>query len=883
MNKKNIFPSVSVIVVNYNGLKWLRPCFNALLKTEYPKSRLELIMVDNGSSDNSVSFMKQNYPKVHLLRNSENNYASGNNLGVRHSNGEFIVFLNNDTEVTPPWLVPLVNQLTKIKKAGAAMPKLIFPDGKIQSAGHVRFPHFYWADRGIYEPDIGQYDQIEEVETIPGTAALFRKRCLEEVGFLDEDFNMFLEDVDICLRIRKQGWKCFYVPTSKVIHAFHGTIVHSQAVELLSERNRLLLAAKHFPEKLPQLIMGKELLFATNGCLKPDRFLETLPLIVNKIMVEHPSSLSQSVIKDLLNQLPRAFDFEQHLVVQKLFHESKERLAILEMEKGNLIHEEEETRKDWESERTRMEEELTNSRKSELERANQIRTLEQEIVSLQEQMQKEREEWQAEQIRLAGERTRMEEELANSRKSELERVDQVKTLEQEIVSLQEQMQKEREEWQAEQIRLVSERTRMEEELANSRKSELERVDQVKTLEQEIVKLQGQMQKEKGEWQAEQIRLADERTRMEEELTNSRKSELERVDQVKTLEQGIVSLQEQILQERKKWELKQLNLNQSFEKRISEINEQKQKEFEESEVISQQQKLENANRIARLEDYRVKLEKALYLATVENEKQQAICYSLQKDLEVMRKRNKEIEFQLAKAKDEIYQEREKAAELTQQVQCQKQQLEVEKNRARVSENRLQELEVTTKQQDQFIHSFHESETFQYLIKPLWKGLDLFKKLTNQCRQLKVRFTRTFRYLRENNEIKTSISLFSTSSRFVKEGEEAYYTIVLANGTLHDLLQKLVIDIYFKDNPVHPDGHYAYFTKEILIPSRMGCELHVKYDWKTMAHFVFDGVILKPDNVWRSECQMKGKYLIHAILSDLDGHPQEHLTLVQELTT
>src|SRR3990167_1192623 len=103
MKKRTVSPQISVVVVNYNGLKWLKPCFEALKKTKYPASKLEFIFVDNVSEDDSISFMREQYPQVKILLNSENNYTSANNLGIKKSKGELVALLNNDTEVTPGW------------------------------------------------------------------------------------------------------------------------------------------------------------------------------------------------------------------------------------------------------------------------------------------------------------------------------------------------------------------------------------------------------------------------------------------------------------------------------------------------------------------------------------------------------------------------------------------------------------------------------------------------------------------------------------------------------------------------------------------------------------------------------------------------------------
>ena len=294
-----ITPFVSIVIVNYNGRNYLEGCFKKLFGLDYPKNRLEIIMVDNGSADNSLRFVKKNFPKVRVLKNNINNYARANNLGASKAKGEYVAFINNDLEVEKRWLPELVKVMEKEKHVGVAGGKILLKDGKIHSAGHEEYPNFYWGDRGYRQDDKGQYNKIEEVVSLCGAAVLYRKSCLDQIGPIDEDFVMYLEDVDMCFRASKNKWKILYVPKSTAMHHFRGT-GNSESIRYLSERNRLLLIAKHFPRQLGKALYGKGYF---NG--QERNIYDILGLIFIKLLnsqhIKNIKSLLPSIFKNLKN------------------------------------------------------------------------------------------------------------------------------------------------------------------------------------------------------------------------------------------------------------------------------------------------------------------------------------------------------------------------------------------------------------------------------------------------------------------------------------------------------------------------------------------------------------------------------------------------------
>ncbi|MGA2775331.1 MAG: radical SAM protein [Candidatus Omnitrophota bacterium] len=301
MAKKMSF--VSMIIVNHNGKRFLKNCFDSLLTLDYPKDRFEIIMVDNCSQDGSPAFVKKYYPKVKIIANDINNYCRANNLGMKKAKGEFIAFLNNDIIVDKKWLTELIQFIIKDKSIGGIGGKVLFTDGKIQSAGHQEYPNFYWGDRGFREKDNGQYDYITEVPSLCGVAVIYRKSCLNDIGFLDEDFNMYLEDVDMGIRCGKKSWKLLFYPKSVVYHKFHGTIGIEEKARFWQEKNRLLLIAKHWPDKLPEAISGREYFKERDIC-------DFVSGAYTKLIDAHGIETARKISPMIFEELRKIFNYE---------------------------------------------------------------------------------------------------------------------------------------------------------------------------------------------------------------------------------------------------------------------------------------------------------------------------------------------------------------------------------------------------------------------------------------------------------------------------------------------------------------------------------------------------------------------------------------------
>ncbi|OAB54940.1 glycosyl transferase family 2 [Leptolyngbya valderiana BDU 20041] len=295
----NALPFCSFVVVNYNGLRHLRGCFEAVQASNYPSDRIEIIAVDNGSKDGSIEYINRTFPQVRTLVNSSNNFAAALNLGVELSQGEYVAFLNNDARIHPDWLRHLVEYLEDHFRVGAAAGKIRFPDGRINSVGHRRLPDFYWEDIGFGEPDEGQFDKPMEVEGLCWAATLFRRECLDHVGPVDEEFVMYFEDVEYSKRCYEEGWPLHYVPYALVEHEVGGSSAGTGLTAYFCNRNRFLYLAKHEPQELLHGVQTSVFWIEKHYSLLYDTLLVTF----KKLIESHPEKTVNAVLPQLCQRL----------------------------------------------------------------------------------------------------------------------------------------------------------------------------------------------------------------------------------------------------------------------------------------------------------------------------------------------------------------------------------------------------------------------------------------------------------------------------------------------------------------------------------------------------------------------------------------------------
>jgi GT2 family glycosyltransferase len=237
-------PIVTIITINFNQVQLTCELLDSLRKLTYPA--VEIIVVDNNSREDPTPVIAEKYPEVTLIVSSENlGFAGGNNLGIQSSRGQYLLFLNNDTEVAPDFLEPLVSLFESNPKAGAASSKILyFNSGEtIQYAGSTRIDPFTGRSKriGYMEKDQGQYNRLEETDLAHGAAMMVPRKVIDEVGMMPEFFFLYYEEVDWCESIKKAGYKIYVVPDSKVYHKESMSIGKGSTLKTYyMTRNRLL-------------------------------------------------------------------------------------------------------------------------------------------------------------------------------------------------------------------------------------------------------------------------------------------------------------------------------------------------------------------------------------------------------------------------------------------------------------------------------------------------------------------------------------------------------------------------------------------------------------------------------------------------------------------
>jgi GT2 family glycosyltransferase len=243
-------PRASVIVPNYNGLRYLQACFAALRAQTYHDS--ETILVDDASTDDSVAWMGEHYPEVRVVRLERNSgLAAACNRGARAAQGEVLVMLNNDTEAEPGWLEALVRALDEHPRGGAAASKMLLYDRRdtLHTAGDIMGMDGIPRNRGVWEQDEGQYDQALEVFGGCGGGVAYRRAAWEAAGGFDENLFMYLEDVDLAWRLQLAGWEAVFAPQARLYHHLSATS-GGRLSSFLTGRNTIWVLAKDLPAPL---------------------------------------------------------------------------------------------------------------------------------------------------------------------------------------------------------------------------------------------------------------------------------------------------------------------------------------------------------------------------------------------------------------------------------------------------------------------------------------------------------------------------------------------------------------------------------------------------------------------------------------------------------
>ena len=257
-------PRVAVVILNWNGLNFLRKFLPSVCAGTYPN--LEIIIGDNASTDDSVSFVHENYPQIKIIINDQNyGFAGGYNRVLSSLDQEYFVLLNSDVEVEPGWIEPVIRLMEKDISIAAAQPKILSQSNKqlFEYAGAaggfldvLGYPFCRGRIFDSVEVDNGQYDSSSEIFWASGAAFFIKRSKWLEMDGLDEDFFAHMEEIDLCWRLKNNGYKIMYCAESTVYHVGGGTLnAESPFKTYLNFRNNLVLLQKNLPSGRAVLII----------------------------------------------------------------------------------------------------------------------------------------------------------------------------------------------------------------------------------------------------------------------------------------------------------------------------------------------------------------------------------------------------------------------------------------------------------------------------------------------------------------------------------------------------------------------------------------------------------------------------------------------------
>ncbi|MEJ2744380.1 MAG: glycosyltransferase family 2 protein, partial [bacterium] len=255
-------PLVSIIVVCTNNRNDLDGCLSSVYDSDY--KNLEAIVIDNDSRDGSVAFVEEKFPQARVIRNGENiGFTRSNNKGIRSARGEYVFLLNPDTVVEPACIGILVDAMEKDKGAGICGAKMLLEYERkiINSIGHNVNRIFYGWDRGCFELDKGQYDESMRVPSVCNGAALYRKSIFDDIGFFDERFFVYCDDLDYGIRANVCGYGVMTAPAARVYHKVNIRVENPQHHEFEEHRYRLRILLKNCPRELLHSRLMESLLF----------------------------------------------------------------------------------------------------------------------------------------------------------------------------------------------------------------------------------------------------------------------------------------------------------------------------------------------------------------------------------------------------------------------------------------------------------------------------------------------------------------------------------------------------------------------------------------------------------------------------------------------
>ncbi len=254
-------PKVSIVILNWNGKKFLERFLPSVVASNYINK--EIIVADNASTDDSVSFTNQYFPQVKIISLDKNyGFATGYNEALKQVSSDYYVLLNSDVEVDNNWIEPIINLMEKDKTIGACQPKIIMYDDRTTfeyagaSGGWIDYLGYPFARGRVFdlcEKDHGQYNNEEKIFWASGAALFIKANLFHEVGGFDNYFFAHQEEIDFCWRLQLAGYNIYVCPQSVVYHVGGGTLPKGNERKVfLNFRNNLIMLAKNLP--LSQLV-----------------------------------------------------------------------------------------------------------------------------------------------------------------------------------------------------------------------------------------------------------------------------------------------------------------------------------------------------------------------------------------------------------------------------------------------------------------------------------------------------------------------------------------------------------------------------------------------------------------------------------------------------